>query len=409
MTARKITAGNLQCFLHNFFVIIQMSNLKTNKVRSIHLEITGRCNIKCIYCYNSQFNSSEKFPEEMTTVQIKKLIDEAKELGCEKFTFSGGDPFLREDLFDIIEYCKDKKVHILTNAKLLSSDLVDRLSKYPHIGEIKITLDGFEGHNVLRNGSDYKEVIKSIKRLKKKKIKVVINTEVTEINLGEMKRLYKLLKKLKIDRWRVDLPFILGRYKENYSKYKLSDFKDFINIFKDIIKDYLKKKPSFEFELFNIFKSEIDPDNLIKFDANIHPCEYRTGSFPMRPNGDMVFCPSMDMPMSNFVKSGSLKKAIAEKYENKFYNIKVSDIKECQDCRYLKLCGTGCRVDSFYYLGDFLKPDPINCNLMPLMESEIIPILGNKLKAFLDSLIDKEKKFPNKYDINELAKKAKNT
>lgn len=381
-----------------------MSNrLKTYEVKSIHLEITGKCNISCIYCYNSQFNDKKKISEEMTTEDIKKLINEASEMGCRSFTFSGGDPFLRSDIFEIIEYCHDKKINFLTNGKLLAEEFVEKISKYPQINEIKITLDGFEGHNKLRKGSDYKDVIESIKLLKAKGIKVVINTEVTEMNLLEMPKLYQLLRDLRIDRWRVDLPFILGKYRENYQEYKLPDFPDFIRIFKGILKDYLDNKPSFEFELFNVFKSEISPSNLIEFDDSIHPCDYRTGSFPMRPNGDMIFCPSLDLPMSNFIKEGSLKKAIDKKYEHSFYNIRVSDIAACQKCKYLKLCGTGCRVDSYYYLGDFYAPDPINCNLMPLIETEIIPILKEDLRSFLLSLIDQSKESPRSYDINKLA------
>ncbi len=383
-----------------------MSNsLKTYKVRSIHIEITGKCNLNCVYCYNSQFNDKKKIIKERSTGYVKKLINEACKMGCEKITFSGGDPFLRDDIFEIIEHCTKLKVHILTNGKILTNNFIKKLSHYPQIEEIKVTLDGFEGHNKLRKGSNYKDIIGSVKALKKKQMKVVINTEVTEINLSEMPRLYQVLKELKVDRWRVDLPFILGRYRENYKNFRLPDFKNFILTFKDILIDYLENKPSFEFELFNVFKSEINSTNLIKFNRDIHPCDYRSGSFPIRPNGDMIFCPSMDMPMSNFIKEGGLENAIDKKYGNKFYDIKISDIKECQNCRYLKLCGTGCRVDSYYYLGNFKKPDPIACNLMPLVEREIIPIMSRNLKIFLNLLINKNKNYPKKFDIDKLVEK----
>ncbi|MFH1232460.1 MAG: radical SAM protein [Patescibacteria group bacterium] len=373
--------------------------LKTNIIKSIHLEITGKCNLECVYCYNSQFNNKEKLDKEMSTEDIKRLINEASGMGCNSFTFSGGDPFLRNDIFEIIEYCKGRKVNFLTNGKKLTRDFIEKLSKYNQINEIKITLDGFDGHNKLRKGSNYLDILKSIKLLKKKKMKVVINTEVTELNLPEMNKLYDVLKKLKIDRWRVDLPFILGRYRENYKNFKLPEFKKFILTFKNILTDYLKKKPSFELELFNVFKSEITPTNLIQFNIDKHPCDYRTGSLPLRPNGDLVFCPSMDMPMSNFIKEGCLEKAMQKKHKNKFYDIKISNIKECQGCRYLKLCGTGCRVDSYYYLGDFKKPDPISCNLMPLIEKEIISIMPNNLRNFFLALINKEAKYPKKYRL----------
>ena len=382
--------------------------MKNYKISSIHLEITGKCNLMCKYCYNAQFNNKEKICNEMSTETIKKLIDEAKEMGCERFTFSGGEPFMRSDFFDILEYCKDIKIDILTNSKLLmKEEYMEQLEKIPNINEIKISLDGFENHDKVRIGSSYQDVIEIIKKLKDKGFKIVINTEVTSSNLKEIYPLYKKLKELKVDRWRVDLPFILGRYKENYNEYKLPDFKDFIVVVKRILKDYLKKKPTFELELFNIYKSELTPDNAIEFNYDSHPCAYRKGSFPMRPNGDMIFCPSMDIAMSNYVKEGNLKKTIDKKFSHPFYDIKIKDFKECMNCRYINLCNTGCRVDSLYYLGNYLEVDPICCNLMPLIESEIIPILPKELKEFYQKLIIDKNTYPKSYNIDELANNSK--
>ena len=98
---------------------------------------------------------------------------------------------------------------------------------------------------------------------------------------------------------------------------------------------------------------------------------------------------------------------IEKKYSHPFYDIKIKDFKECMDCRYLHLCNTGCRVDAMYYLGDYVNVDPICCNLMPLIEKEIIPILPTELQEFYTNLIKKDKLYPQKYDIDELAKNVK--
>jgi len=382
-----------------------MSILQNYKVRGIHLEITGKCNLNCAYCYNSKFNSSDMIANEMTTEDILRLIKEASEMGCQRFTFSGGEAFLRKDIFEIIEYCKDKRLEFLTNGKVLNNRFIEKLSKYPQVKEIKITLDGFKEHNKIRIGSDYKQIEKSIKLLKKKKFSVVINTEVTNNNLHELIRLYKKLKLLKIDRWRVDLPFILGRYEKTYKTYRLPNFKKLIKIFKTILIDYLKNKPSFEIELFNVYKSEIKPVNFISFSKEAHPCEYRAGSHPLWPNGEMKFCPSLNLVMSNFIKARNLKSAIKQKYKHPFYKIKISDIKECMNCRYLKLCGGGCRADAYYYFKCFTKPDPKSCNIMPLFEKEILPVLPSELRIFFLKLIDKNKTSPQEYELADLLKK----
>jgi radical SAM protein with 4Fe4S-binding SPASM domain len=342
--------------------------------------------------------------KEMTTKDVLRLIDEASKMGCQRFTFSGGEVFLRKDIFEIIEYCKDKRLEFLSNGKVLDRSFIEKLSKYPQIKEIKITLDGFEEHNKIRLGSDYKKIEKSIRLLKKKNFSVVINTEVTANNIHELIMLYEKLKSLKIDRWRVDLPFILGRYEKTYTTYRLPNFNKLIKVFKTILIDYLKNKPSFEIELFNVYKSEIKPINFVSFNKDAHPCEYRTGSHALWPNGDMKFCPSLNLVMANFVKAQNLKSAIKKKYEHPFYKIKISDIKECMNCRYLKLCGGGCRADAYYYFNYLTKPDPKSCNLMPLFEKEILPILPNDLQIFFSKLINKNNAVPKKYNLIRLIK-----
>lgn len=373
-------------------------------VRSIHLEVTGKCNLMCKYCYNSQFNDESKFDNEMSTETIKKLIDEAKEMGCHRFVFSGGEPFTREDIWELIEYCEGLRVEILSNAGLLNEEMITRLSNMDQVKAIKISLDGKEAHDLTRIGSSYKDVIEKLKLMKKLGMYVVVNTEVTKKNLNEILPLYDELKNIKVDRWRIDLPFILGRYKENYDDLKLPGFEDFIVIVKSILIDYLKQKPSFELELFNIYKSEYTPTNAIKFEYDNHPCSYLDGSFSLRPNGDMIFCPSMDIPMANYVKEGSLKKAISKKFEHKFYDLKIHDIKQCMDCRYINLCNSGCRVDALYYKGDYKEVDPVCCNLMPLIEREIIPILPSELRDFYKKMISEDKKMPLKQDVDTLVR-----
>jgi len=70
------------------------------------VELTYRCNFKCIHCYNTlrQKMSSSKF--ELSTSQIFHLIDQLVELGNFKVAFTGGEALLRRDIFDILWYAR---------------------------------------------------------------------------------------------------------------------------------------------------------------------------------------------------------------------------------------------------------------------------------------------------------------
>ena len=99
----------------------------------LFFELTYRCNLKCVHCYN---------PKHMNSVEIdfdlcKKAIDEAYEVGCFRITFSGGEAFLHTRFLELVEYARSKhmSVEIFTNGQLLASNsaLYEAIRKlYPY-------------------------------------------------------------------------------------------------------------------------------------------------------------------------------------------------------------------------------------------------------------------------------------
>lgn len=95
------------------------------------IEVTQRCNNRCLYCYtvwgdNEQYNPSPSL-EEMTTDEIKEVIIKLqKEFPIEIIGFSGGEPLLRSDLPDLISFVKERgiAVVIITNGTLLTKELI---------------------------------------------------------------------------------------------------------------------------------------------------------------------------------------------------------------------------------------------------------------------------------------------
>jgi len=64
--------------------------------------MTRRCNLRCLHCY---LDSEDKdYAGELTTEQARDMIDDLAEMGCPVLLFSGGEPFLRKDLFELGEY-----------------------------------------------------------------------------------------------------------------------------------------------------------------------------------------------------------------------------------------------------------------------------------------------------------------
>ena len=94
------------------------------------LELTYRCNFKCKHCYIPG-SYKKKFRQELNTKQIFSILDQLQELGCLYLGLTGGEPFLREDIFKILGYAKKKgfQIIIYTNGSLIDEDKAQRLQR----------------------------------------------------------------------------------------------------------------------------------------------------------------------------------------------------------------------------------------------------------------------------------------
>ena len=116
-----------------------------NKKVRLHIELTGSCNLQCVYCFQSNWNTPKRIKNELSTAQIMDLIDQSKKIGCKTVTITGGEPFLRKDIYEIINYCQEFDVEILTNSTLLDKEKIKEIGeKFPQLKRIKISIDGLE-------------------------------------------------------------------------------------------------------------------------------------------------------------------------------------------------------------------------------------------------------------------------
>lgn len=106
-----------------------------------------RCNLHCTGCYAWEYSKDN----ELSTELVDRIITEAKELGMYFFTISGGEPFVRKDLFDIWEKHNDAAFLVYTNGTLLDKPTVKRLAELGNVSPA-ISVEGFKAETDLRRG-----------------------------------------------------------------------------------------------------------------------------------------------------------------------------------------------------------------------------------------------------------------
>ncbi|MBC8391159.1 MAG: radical SAM protein [Deltaproteobacteria bacterium] len=181
----------------------------------VHWLTTYRCNSNCIYC---EASSNEVDCEELTTEQIKAVLDGLGELEVKHLFITGGEPLLRKDLFDVLEYAKGRQI----TAGMITNSLLHEKFKH-HIKEagfksIWTSVDGIEEtHNTNRGYPDaYQITLDAIRYYSEINIPLrVVNTLVHPGNYGELPELFEALKEAGINRWRLALAIPVGRGKDD--------------------------------------------------------------------------------------------------------------------------------------------------------------------------------------------------
>lgn len=338
----------------------------------LHFELTNQCNLRCTHCYNIEYLESSDDDIDVTT--IKKIIDKSLELGCRDIGFSGGEPFMRKDIMELITYAKDHPIHILTNGMLISQKIIDQLNAIKNLLiEFRISIDGLGTHKNIR-GVPYKYALNGVERLLENGYVTTVNTMITNENIDELIEMYELFKKMRVDRWR--LGFIFGQGNANKNSLTFDGTKEQFFKLKELILKHMEEPEVFELDISKLYRSSIfDGAHLVQYDLDSRPCSYQ-GALTVRPNGDVTYCPSLDISYGNIL-TDPIDKILDNPEWLKVYNFTPRQLPDkCQTCEFLKYCGGGCRADDYYESGDLYSYSELTCKLAEFYAREIYPILS---------------------------------
>src|SRR6266700_8444584 len=153
-------------------------------------ELTCRCNLKCVMCYTDCFNTSERIPQELSTTEILRILQEIHEAGCLELTFTGGEPLSRPDFMEIYESAHDLGflVTIFSNGTLITPEIANRWTeKRPH--KVEISLHGISAtvfERVTQIPVSFERCLHAIRLLQERRIPVTLKTVGMTINQEEI-------------------------------------------------------------------------------------------------------------------------------------------------------------------------------------------------------------------------------
>lgn len=149
-------------------------------MREIIISITNRCNLRCAMCEIPQRQSNV----EMSTEEVRELIRDAANLSPDNIVFSGGEPLLRKDLFELISFANQRKINtcLTSNGTLINEQMAKNLFS-SGISVVNISIEGPEGiHDSLRGKGAFRKAIRALEQLSKHKIETTLATIVCRQN-----------------------------------------------------------------------------------------------------------------------------------------------------------------------------------------------------------------------------------
>lgn len=171
-------------------------------VRCAKIKITARCNLKCQFCQYWQMRE----PDELTTAEYCRVLDQLAAAGCVKVHFSGGEATLRKDVIQLLSHCSGlgMKANITTNGTLLNEE---RARAFVEAGthSVSLSLDGPDArsHDALRGvPGAFERTLKGIRLLAKArdkrggKMKLRLNTVLTRHNYRRLPEIVELAEEL---------------------------------------------------------------------------------------------------------------------------------------------------------------------------------------------------------------------
>jgi len=157
---------------------------------NVILSVTNKCNSDCKYC-----KIADRQTKELTTQEIFNLIDQISEAGARRIGLWGGEPLLRDDICELINYAKSKNLFVTldSNGYLLPGKLND-LKKIDHL---ILPLDGPEYiHDLVRGEGSYRKTLKAL-NLVKGKIPTWTITVLTKYNINHLNHILQKADELK--------------------------------------------------------------------------------------------------------------------------------------------------------------------------------------------------------------------
>ena len=327
-------------------------------------EMTAACNLRCIHCHAA---GGKPASDELSTDEAKRLLRQLSEVSAFRMmAFTGGEPLLRVDLFELLAYSRALGFAntMATNATLIDESIARRLRRCGVV-IAAVSLDGFdaETHDFVRGQQGaFDAALAGMRALRQAGIVLHINITAMQYNEGQMGALMDLVEELETGILLMYQLVPVGRGRGiGHAALDLEANERlirFITRAQRTSRAIIEPVAGPQYWAFLLHRSGIRRGPLLRLaETAFHGCSAGRGFVYVKPNGDVWPCPFVEVSCGNvrdvpFVEIWANSPVLVDlrAREDRLQG-------HCSDCRYRRLCG-GCRGRAWATQGDYLAEDP---------------------------------------------------
>jgi len=301
------------------------------------LALTYRCNNKCTKCYVEH----KREIIELTTDEWKQVLDNLWEIGIPHVTFTGGEPTLRKDLPELVEYAEDLGIitGIISNGRMFKDKkFVDKLVT-AGIDHFQITIESHDEklHDELCGFKGaWKETVQGIKNIVPTPVYILTNTTLTPYNIKDIEKTIDFLDSLGIDHFAANGIIKSGGGKDE--AFTLS-----VEALDDVINRIMNKAEEKDMSFLWYSPTRYCDFNPIEKGLGLKQCTAAHIAMAIEPDGMVLPCQSYFEPLGNILNT-KWKKIWNNKLAKSLRKMKYLP-DECTDCPEMEICGGGCPLN----------------------------------------------------------------
>lgn len=303
------------------------------------LALTFRCQNDCIHCYAGGPHETE----ELTTEKWKDVVDRLHEIGVFILTFTGGEPTLREDLPELLQYTQNKGIvsGLITNGRRLKDKEYVKILEKAGLDFIQVTLESHKTsiHDKITGvKGSWKETVEGIRNAVATRIYVTTNTTLNKYNALDFLETVNFIEKLGVVGFGCNSLIYAGKAGQVADEFAL-----LFETLKELLPQVRGKSNRLGLRFLWYTPTQYCKLDPVSLGLGVKSCTAALVNMCISPNGDVYPCQSYFQSLGNILR---------DEWKNIWNHPLALSIRKreyaepkCKDCSQLRICGGGCPLE----------------------------------------------------------------